>query len=174
MPAMFAISKVTASQPITSQSSPFGFGNLASHSALRSDTEALGRAPPSEPVARYNLRKETSLTSRFCSTASAVSNHSGSFDSTGTPSSPAAGLPSTMNRMAPCLVRSLTPNKYSDSLTRVRLRLRENTFLPPTVWGGIRKWTKSREEEWGQRAGHRWEEVEGIAADCVRRIIAER
>ena len=130
MPAMFAISKVTASQPITSQSSPFGFGNLASHSALRSDTEALGRAPPSEPVARYNLRKETSLTSRFCSTASAVSNNSGSFDSTGTPSSPAAGLPSTMNRMAPCLVRSLTPNKYSDSLTRVRLRLRENTFLP--------------------------------------------
>lgn len=44
----------------------------------------------------------------------------------------------------------------------------------PTVWGGIRKWTKSREEEWGQRAGHRWEEVEGITADCVRRIIAER
>lgn len=44
----------------------------------------------------------------------------------------------------------------------------------PTVWGGIRKWTKSREEEWGQRAGHRWEEVERIAADCVRRIIAER
>lgn len=28
-----------------------------------------------------------------------------------------------------CLL-SLTPNKYSDSLTRVRLRLRENTFLP--------------------------------------------